>query len=373
MRGKRRGGEKAPEHACERRADDHRDRRLPRKAIRDPSDLGTSGPPVVDERAHHADAVVELRIAVVGRCRRELEAGVQVELVADVVARRAPACKRAALVGLDLLDDARRGLRVIGKRPAEMRLELGVAERHDAARQHARVRLDPLERARELFSIVHARAHDELRVHAQPGVQDALERLHAARGVGADELAARLGAHRVQRDVQGLQVVFDDALDVRIGQVGERDEVALQKRQAVVVVTYVERAAHVLGKHGQKAERAGVSAGEDAVEQDVVELEPPILAQVALEVGDLAGVERDLDLEAVGPPAPFDDVAQRHALDVREHHAGLEARLPCGRALVHRLDGGTARPAAHLRGRGLVLRELLGCRHARPYPASLLR
>ncbi len=70
-------------------------------------------------------------------------------------------------------------------------------------------------------------------------------------------------------------MLLGDALDVGVGEVGERDEVALQERQPVVVVAQVERAPQPLGELRHEAERAAVAAGADAVEDRLGERRVP--------------------------------------------------------------------------------------------------
>ena len=88
-------------------------------------------------------------------------------------------------------------------------------------------------------------------------------------------------------------------MHVLVGEVRERDKVALQKAQTIVVVADVERGATALGQHGHKAEHAGVDAGAHAVKDGAVELKAPVLSREAVELdGGDAVVARVENLEA---------------------------------------------------------------------------
>ena len=93
----------------------------------------------------------------------------------------------------------------------------------------------------QLLAVVHARAQHDLRVNLDAGVHDGLEHVHAALGVAAHHTAADVGAYGVDRHVHGAHVALDDVLNIFVGEVCERDKVALQKAQAVVVIANVER------------------------------------------------------------------------------------------------------------------------------------
>ena len=198
-----------------------------------------------------------------------------------------------------------------------------------------------------------------------------LEHLDAAGRVGTDHLAPHVCRDGVDGDVHGLQATGDDAVHVLVGDVGERDEVALEKGQAVVVVAQRERGTRLLGKHRHEAEDAGVQAGADAVEEDVGELYAPVLAGLALELTGGGGAVRGVkDLEvtpaAIRLPAPVDDVPRLDAVDRHDPHAGLYAGVPGWASLLHAGHPGAVGLGT---GGGVVGALLLG-HGARP-PASL--
>ena len=255
--------------------------------------------PLVQEHAHHPDAVLVLGKAVVELRRGELVACSQVELVAHVVLGDAGVVAGVLLELAHHVDELGGGVRVVAERAGKAVLEARVAQGHDANAQHARVGLHPAQGADELQAVVDARADHQLGVQLDASIQQALGHLQAAVCVAAHELAAHLGRHRVQAQVKRAQVLAHDAVDVLFGHVGERDEVALHEAQAVVVVAQGEGGTHVLGQHGHEAEAAGVAAGGDAIEDAVAEGDAPILARLALEHGNIALCRGYLHLQAV--------------------------------------------------------------------------
>ena len=198
------------------------------------------------------------------------------------------------------------------------------------------------------------------------GCNKALERLESARGVLAHEAAPHIGRDGVQRYVHGAQLAGDDAVDVLIGEVGERDEVALQKTQAVVVVADVERGAHVLGQHRHKTEDAAIHAGAHAVKDRSVKLDAPVLARQALKraggIGCVAGVkDREVNLLGICPPEPSNHIGQGLARNLGHDHAGFQAGIPCGRIGPH----GAHAPAHRLAMVGFGLGAAVGDAAAR--------
>ena len=240
------------------------------------------------------------------------------------------------------------------------------AQRHDAQRGDERAGLHEVERTHELIAVVLVGAQHDLGVDLNSAFENLLEGVEAALGVLAHEAGAHVGAHCVQRHVERRQGVRDDTLDVVIGEVRERDEVALEKGQAVVVVAHVECAAHAAGKHLHEAEEAVVAAQTHAVEHRPVKGDAPVPAPVALDVAlELELVGRvgvgdalKVDLGAVGLPVPVDHIAQLHAVHVRHDHAGLETLQGGGAAGLDLEHRGAAPAGAPTGTRRLTLNQL---------------
>jgi hypothetical protein len=142
-------------------------------------------------------------------------------------------------------------------------------------------------------AVVDARADDDLAVHLDATVQ---ERPQPAQACGAPAVAEHAGAHlgvgRVDRDEQRREPFGQDPFEVRLGEAGEGREVAVQERQAVVVVADIKALAHALGQLVYETELAVVVAGPDPVKKRRVDLHAEWLAAVALHL------QRELD-----PPA----------------------------------------------------------------------
>ena len=255
----------------------------------------------------------------------------------------AKALKRAVLEGPDHGDGLARKLGLIAVGPAKAVLVLGKTERHDAQARDLLMLLAVAQSFLQLLAVVHAGAQNDLRVNLDAGGHDGLEYVHAALGVTAHHAAANVGAHGVNRYVHGTHVAVDDVLHVFVGEVCERDKVALQKAQAVVVISNIERGTTALGQHRHKAEHAGVYAGAHAVEDRAVELKAPILAGKTVELhggdGAVARVEYlELDGVVVCLPEPYDHVGELLAVDRKHAHARLDTHIPCGRFGTHVLD-----------------------------------
>ena len=293
--------------------------------------------------ADHADAVIVLRVAVVKVCLRRLDAGVQIELVAHLEGVAAKALKGTVLEGPDHGNGFARELGLIAVGPAKTVLMLGKAERHDAQAGDLLMFLAVAQGLFQLLAVVHAGAQHDLRVNLDAGCHDGLEHVQAALGVAAHHTAADIGAHGVDRHVHRTHVAVDDVLHVLVGKVRERDKVALQKAQAIVVVADIERGATALGQHGHKAEYAGVDTGTHAVKDGAIELKAPILAGKAIELhggdGAVARVENlQLDGVFVGLPEPHDHVGELLTVDREHAHARLDTHIPCGRFGTHVLN-----------------------------------
>ena len=217
---------------------------------------------------------------------------------------------------------------------------LGKTERHNAQACDLLVLLAKAQGLFQLLAVVHAGAQHDLCVNFDAGGHDGLEYVHAALGVAAHHTTADVGAHGVDRHVHGAHVALDDVLNILVGEVRERDKVALQKAQAVVVIANIKRGAAALGEHRHKAEHAGVDAGTHAVEDGAIELKAPVLAREAVELdgGDavVARVEYlEVDGVVVGFPEPHNHVGELLAIDREHAHARLDTHIPRGRFGTH--------------------------------------
>ena len=252
----------------------------------------------------------------------------------------AKALEGTVLEGPDHGDSLARQLGLVAVGPAKTVLMLGKAQRHNAQAGDLFVLLAEAQGLFQLLAVVHARTQHDLRVNLDAGGHDGLEHVHAALGVAAHHAAANVGAYGMDRHVHGAHVALDDVLNIFVGEVRERDKVALQKAQAVVVIADIERGATALGQHRHKAEHAGVYAGTHAIEDGAIELQTPVLAGKAIELnggdGAVARVENlQLDGVVVCLPEPHNHIGQLLAVDRKHAHARLDTHIPRGRFGTH--------------------------------------
>ena len=185
------------------------------------------------------------------------------------------------------------------------------------------------QRVVEHRAVVDSRAHDDLAVHRHTGVEQQLEPAQARRAPAvAQQADPHVGIGRVDAHVERTQLLGDDALEVGLGEAGERREVPVEKREPEVVVLEVEAAAHPLRELVDEAERAVVVAGLHPVEYRVRELEPERRA-FGLAYHDLllepAAPHLEVDLGAVGVQLVGDHVPELLSVDRENLVAGGDA------------------------------------------------
>ena len=218
------------------------------------------------------EALVRLR-------RRERPAGQQVVLVGGVHEAAAEHGGEDVLPVLDAVDDG--GGLVDGVGPHR---RLGVvaahAEGHDGDRRQLRVAVeDARHRVVEHRAVVDAGAHHDLPVHLDAPVEQRPQPAQArCPPAVAQHGRPHLGVGGVDRHVQRRQALGHDPLEVGLGEPGQRREVPVEERQAVVVVPLVEAAPQALGQLVDEAEGAVVVAGLQGVEQRRVDLDAERLA-----------------------------------------------------------------------------------------------
>ena len=185
-----------------------------------------------------------------------------------------------------------------------------------------------------------------------PASEQGVEPLQRAILARTDQLLTNLRVDRVQRHVERREVLLGDPVDVGVAEVRERDEVALEEGQAVVIVAQVERAAKPLRQLRHEAERAAVAAGAHAIEHGFGEGEAPRLPGRSRQL-EPVGVTAVPDYRerrrlVVCEPLPVDDVSQGLAVDFRHDIAREEARTLCGTARGNGADGAPARDRRHV-------------------------
>ena len=204
-------------------------------------------------------------------------------------------------------------------------------ERHHTDRREPREAVEHAEqRVVEDGAVVEPGAHDDLAVHLDTGVEQQRQPPQARRAAPVPQQA---GAHvrvgGVDAHVERAQLLGDDPLEIGLGESGQRREVPVEEREAVVVVLQREALPHALRQLVDEAERAVVVARAHAVEHRARELEAErrpgglVDADRALET---APPDLELDDRFVGLHLVADDVAQVLAVDGEDLVAGDQSK-----------------------------------------------
>ena len=273
----------------------------------------------------------------------ELEPGLEVELVAAEEDARAVLLQTVIGKAGDLFDGLGRVLGREGRQRIQSLAELRQPHGDDGNAVHAGIHLlEIAHRAFERLSVVQPRAADDLTVHHDPASGEAAHDPDALPRAGiAQHFAAQRGISGVHRDVDRTDVQVDDALNLSLREIGERDVVAQKKAKTRVVVFEIHRRAHAGRQLVDEAENTVVGAGARAVHQIALELQPQVAA--------LGLSHADAVLRAVGAPqhdrkraVVSEKLIVEHIDDpiaVDRHQAFADLRFPpqrtCG---IDRLD-----------------------------------
>ena len=135
----------------------------------------------------------------------------------------------------------------------------------------------------------------------------------------------------------------NDALNIFISEVSERNKIALQETQAIIVISNRKRRAHVFRKHGHKTELTSVYAGLYAVKEHVNKVNAPVFSGLSFKHALIKCVitrNRNLKLTdgAVGFPTPINQVFWHYAIDLLDTHAWLKTSLPRRTTLFNGLN-----------------------------------
>ncbi len=208
---------------------------------------------------------------------------------------------------------------------------LGEADGHDSDRLNGGAKGDQiLDALAQHLAIVGAWAGDNLAMHIDTHTAEAPDLLaHIGHLLFAEHHSAPEGIRGVDADIHRGEALALDALPVVVAQVGKRNEVAVEKREPVVVIFKVERLAETLGHLGEEAERAFIVAGAQPVKKRLSKLQAEVGVGVFLdqEHAQLAGggAHMELDLLLGDGEAVVDHIAQALLANGDEQVAGLEA------------------------------------------------
>ena len=147
----------------------------------------------------------------------------------------------------------------------------------------------------------------------------------------------------MERDVHGFKLVRDDALNILVSKVSERNKIALQEAQAIIVISNGKRGTHVFWQHSHKAELARVYTGLDAIKEHVNKVNAPVFSGFTFKhtlIELIITRYRNFKLTegAVGLPTPINQVFWHYAIDLLDNHAGLKASLPRRTTLFNGLN-----------------------------------
>ena len=216
------------------------------------------------EIAHRADAVLPLLEVTIPLGRRQRRVGLQVQIVRPVAPRHPPIGNRP---GGEVVHRGERGSAFLAGGLAHQRMlaEFGQGDRHHRDGEHARPEaVEVAQRTHELLPVVDARDQHHLRMERDPPLHEPAQLRDDLGRLGiAEQPAPHDRVRRVNGHVQRGEPVLDDPLEIPRLQVGQRGEVAVAKREPVIVVPDVERLAHPLRVAIHEAEIAVVGAAPD--------------------------------------------------------------------------------------------------------------
>jgi len=194
----------------------------------------------------------------------------------------------------------------------------------------------PQHRVGEHRAVVDARTHHDLSVYFNTSIE---EQPQPPQTGGAPPVAQQrrpdLGIGGVNAHVERAEPFVDDPLEIGLGETRERGEVAVEERQAVVVVLEVQTLPHAFGQLVDETERAMVVAGLHPVEHGRVHLDTE---RGAFRFGqrhhllDTAPTDLDLQLGLVGEEAVLDDVARNLPVEGEQLVARQQARVSSRRS-----------------------------------------
>ena len=235
----------------------------------------------------------------------------------------------------------------------------GEPHRHHRHRGHAGMEMGELaHRALELRPVVPFRHEHDLRVHHDARLG---QPLHDGQELTADprlaeEPVAEGGVRGVHGDVERREPLRLDARELVLLEIGQGDVVAVEKRQAEVVVLHVEALPHPARELVDEAEHALVGAGVDLARARRFELEAEVGPRAAKERAPppAPALHGESQLLVPGVEVKIDDVAEGFAIDGHDPVAGLKPGAGRRRPLLdgghHHARRGRASAGGHARG-----------------------
>ena len=220
-------------------------------------------------QAQHPYAVFQLGVFLIEFVRRDLPAGLDIQLVPAPEDAAAVPLQAAPGIGFHHVQGLGGVLFGKGGQRGEALTEFGQAHGHNGDAVHLGVQCLQLPHGlQQGLPVVQAGAADDLAVHNDAGLGKAAHDLHALPcSWVAQQLTAQLRVGGVDGDVDGADVQGDDTLDLPPGEIGQGDVIAQQEAEPGVIILEVHGGAHALGQLVNEAEDAAVGAGPGRVHQ----------------------------------------------------------------------------------------------------------
>ena len=175
----------------------------------------------------------------------------------------------------------------------------------------------------------------------QVALLEPLQLLQQQAGAGIHQQAtAQLRLRGVHRHIQRREALLLNPAPVGLAQVGEGEVRAVEKAEAVVVVLQIQAAALARWLLVDEAERAGVVALLEPIEQSLGEAQAQALIEVLLQLHAVDGAVGVFHLQHqiffAHQHMQIDQVAGALTVDAQQPVAGLEAQLLTDRTRLHR-------------------------------------
>ena len=291
----------------------------------------------------HAHAVLQLGKVIVKFRRGQFPLCRQVPLIAGVDHTFSVVFPAAAAVLLQNIQRFGGRIPVIGRQRVQALAVGRDPRRHcsDAAHPGTQ-RQQVVQRAAQLRAVVDAPAQHQLAVHLDAALRQLLQ-------VGQRFAAPLVGQHPgaqhrvggVDRDEDGADVHLNDAVDLPVGEVGQRDVVAEQEGQPLIVILEIQALPHTGGQLVDEAEHAMVVAAVLFVPQIGLKVAAERLIPVFFhrQIG-LNAVPADRQREPGGGAVKLvvQRVPQGFAVNGDQLHSRRKAQPPGGGVFVHRDD-----------------------------------
>ena len=174
----------------------------------------------------------------------------------------------------------------------------------------------------EHLAVVHFWATHDLAVHFDVSFEDRFEPSQAhGTTLVTQHVGAHVGVRGMDTDVERRQAFRDHPLKVGFGKTSQRGEVAIEKRESVVIVLEVQRAAHALGQLVNKTKIAVVVARTDPVKQSRIDVDTERLTGSFLDFdghGETATIDFEFEFGLVHQALPLNHIAW--ILAIERHH-----------------------------------------------------